>query len=119
LKEIPYERQKRTIGKSRWTFSKKVKLLIDGILSYSYFPMRVMTVLGSIIASSGFIYAFWILIRALMGYKPAVGWAPMMIITLILSGFQMLMLGIFGEYMWRILDQVRNRKHYIVDKIFD
>lgn len=119
VKEIPYERKKREVGKSRWTFSKKMKLLIDGLLSYSYFPLRVMTILGSIISASGFIYALWIFIRAIGGNKPIVGWAPMMIIMLILSGFQMLMLGIIGEYLWRTLDQVRNRKSYIVESIYD
>jgi dolichol-phosphate mannosyltransferase len=50
---------------------------------------------------------------------PAKGWAPLMIMILVLSGIQMLMLGIIGEYLWRALDQVRNRQAYIIEKIFD
>jgi len=115
-KFIPYERLERTIGKSKWTFTKKLKLLIDGLLSYSYFPLRMMSLIGFILASSGFLYALWIFIRALMGNKPAVGWAPLMIVILLVSGVQMLMTGIIGEYLWRTLEQVKNRPNFIVEK---
>ena len=119
IKFIPYKREKRAIGKSRWTFSKKLKYLIDGLLSYSYFPLRVMSVTGLIVALLGFLYALIILIGRIFGSVPVQGWAPLMIIILVLSGIQMLMLGIIGEYLWRALDQVRNRQPYIIEKIIE
>jgi glycosyltransferase involved in cell wall biosynthesis len=119
IKFIPYTRRKREVGKSRWTFSKKMKLLIDGVMSYSFFPIRLMIVAGIIISLSGFIYAISITIAWFFGDVPFTGWAPIMILILILSGFQMLMLGIIGEYLWRALDQVRNRPSYIIDKIYE
>jgi polyisoprenyl-phosphate glycosyltransferase len=119
IKFIPYKRQKRSIGKSRWTFSKKIKYLIDGVLSYSYFPLRAMSVIGLIVSLVGFLYALSIFIARILGSVPIKGWAPLMIIVLVLSGIQMLMLGIIGEYLWRALDQVRNRQPYIVEKIFN
>ncbi len=105
IKFIPYKREKRAIGKSRWTFSKKLKYLIDGLLSYSYFPLRVMSVTGLIVALLGFLYALIILIGRIFGSVPVQGWAPLMIIILVLSGIQMLMLGIIGEYLWRALER--------------
>jgi polyisoprenyl-phosphate glycosyltransferase len=119
IKFIPYKREKRAIGKSRWTFSKKLKYLLDGVLSYSYFPLRAMSVTGLIVSLLGFLYAITIFISRLFGSVPVQGWAPLMIIILVLSGIQMLMLGIIGEYLWRALDQVRKRQPYIIDKILE
>ena len=119
IKFIPYKRAKRAIGISRWTFSKKLKYLIDGVMSYSYFPLRAMSVTGLVVSLFGFLYAFVIFFGRIFGSVPIQGWAPLMIIVLVLSGIQMLMLGIIGEYLWRTLDQVRNRQAYIIEKIFD
>jgi len=119
IKFIPYKRRERLIGKSRWTFAKKIKMLIDGILAYSYFPIRAMSVIGLLVAVSGFIYALDIIIEWFFGNVPFTGWAPIMVLILVLSGFQMLMLGVIGEYLWRALDQVRNRAPYIIEKIYE
>jgi len=78
-----------------------------------------MSIAGMLVAFSGFIYAIWIFIRALLGQSVTEGWAPLMIIILILSGIQMVMLGIIGEYLWRTLDLVRNRDPYVIDKVYD
>ncbi|NIM15418.1 MAG: glycosyltransferase [Candidatus Aminicenantes bacterium] len=119
IKFIPYKRSKREVGKSRWTFSKKVKYLIDGVMSYSYLPLRLISIVGMLLALGGFLYALIIFFAKIFGGIPAVGWAPLMIVILILSGIQMLMLGVIGEYLWRTLDQVRNRPPYIIEKIYD
>lgn len=116
---IPYKREKREIGKSRWTLGKKIKLVIDAVLSYSYWPIRMMSFFGVTMSSLGFLWAMVILVRKLLGMTPIKGWAPMMIMILVLSGIQMVMLGVIGEYLWRTLDQVRNRHPYIIDKIYD
>lgn len=119
VKFIPYKRQKREIGKSRWTFSKKMKYLIDGVLSYSYFPLRIMSITGAVISLLGFLYALFIVIMRIWGNVPFKGWAPIMILILILAGIQMLMLGIIGEYLWRTLDQTRKRPLFVIEKIYD
>jgi len=118
-KFIPYTRKKREFGKSRWTFAKKIKYLIDGVLAYSYKPLRYMSVIGMIISLSGFSYAIFIFISKLLGGEYIYGWSPIMIAILLLSGFQMLMLGIVGEYLWRTLDQVRNREHFVIEQIYE
>ena len=119
VKFIPYKRQKREIGRSRWTFSKKVKYLIDGMMSYSYLPLRLISITGILVALGGFLYAAIIFFARLFGNIRITGWAPLMIVILMLSGIQMLMLGVIGEYLWRTLDQVRNRPPYIIEKIYD
>ncbi|MFO7524945.1 MAG: glycosyltransferase family 2 protein [Ignavibacteriaceae bacterium] len=119
IKFIPYTRQKRETGVSRWTFSKKIKYLIDGVLSYSYLPVRLMSLIGLIVSLFGFIYAIVIVIAWYYGNVPFSGYAPIMVLVLVLSGFQMLMLGIIGEYLWRTLDQVRSRPPYIIEKIYE
>lgn len=119
VKFIPYTRQKRELGESKWTFSKKLKYLIDGVLGYSFLPIRIMSILGLLISLSGFIYSIFIVIAKITGNVPFQGWAPLMIIVLLLSGFQMLMLGIIGEYLWRTLDEVRRRQAYVIENIYD
>jgi len=78
-----------------------------------------MSLMGLIVSLLGFIYAAYIVIARIYGNVPFTGWAPIMILILVLSGFQMLMLGIIGEYLWRTLDQVRNRPPYIIEKIYE
>jgi len=119
IKFIPYKRNERTVGKSRWTFSKKIKYLIDGVTSYSYFPVRLMSVVGSLVALVGFLYAIFIIFARIFGNVVPFGWAPIMVIVLVLSGVQMLMIGVVGEYLWRVLDQARNRHAYIIENIYD
>lgn len=119
VKFIPYTRQKRELGESKWTFSKKLKYLIDGVLGYSFLPIRLMSILGLLISLSGFLYSIFIVIAKITGNVPFQGWAPLMIIVLLLSGFQMLMLGVIGEYLWRTLDEVRRRQAYVIENFYE
>ncbi len=115
---IPYNRLKRTIGKSQWTLSKKLKYFIDGLLNTSYVPIRLMSLIGIIISFLGFIYAFVIAYNRFINNTPFDGWAPIMILILIIGGLIMLMLGIIGEYVWRTYDETRKRPIYIIkDKL--
>lgn len=115
-KVFEYERHARRSGVSRWTFGRKLTYLLDGLLSYSFLPIRLVSVMGLAIALMGFAYALVVLLLKLLCGNPVKGWTPLMIVMLVLGGFQMLTLGIFGEYMWRILAQVQNREPYIVDE---
>lgn len=115
---IPYNRLKRTIGKSQWTLSKKLKYFLDGLLNTSYMPIRVMSLMGIIFSLLGFIYAIIIAYNRLMHNTPFDGWAPIMILILIIGGLIMLMLGIIGEYVWRTYDETRKRPVYIIKDKF-
>ncbi|PWA03891.1 glycosyltransferase family 2 protein [Flavobacterium psychrotolerans] len=111
---IPYTRLKRTIGKSQWTLAKKLKYFIDGLLNTSYIPIRLMSLMGIGFSLFGFLYALIIAYNRFINNTPFTGWAPLMIIILIIGGLIMLMLGIIGEYMWRTYDETRKRPLYII-----
>lgn len=115
---IPYTRLKRTIGKSQWTLSKKLKYFIDGLLNTSYAPIRLMSLMGIGFSFLGFLYALIIAYNRFINNTPFTGWAPLMIIILIIGGLIMLMLGIIGEYVWRTYDETRKRPLYIIKDKF-
>jgi glycosyltransferase involved in cell wall biosynthesis len=111
---IPYQRLKRTIGKSQWTFTKKLKYFIDGLLNTSYVPIRLMSLVGLSFAVLAFIYAIVIAYNRFINNIPFTGWAPIMILILFIGGLIMIMLGIIGEYLWRTYDETRKRPIYII-----
>jgi glycosyltransferase involved in cell wall biosynthesis len=111
---IPYERQKRTIGRSQYNFGKKLKNFIDAILDASYLPIRFISLLGFLTAGLGFIYSITVVISWMAGDTPFTGWAPLMIVILFVGGLIMIMLGVIGEYVWRINEEVRKRPNYVV-----
>jgi dolichol-phosphate mannosyltransferase len=111
---IPYQRQKRTIGRSQYNFGKKLKNFVDAILDASYLPIRFISVLGFLTAGLGFLYSITVVIAWLAGETPFTGWAPLMIAVLMVGGLIMIMLGVIGEYVWRINEEVRKRPNYVV-----
>ncbi len=113
-KFIPYIRKQRKHGVSQYNFWKKLKFFLDAILDVSYFPIRFISFIGVTTAAVGLIYSGIIVLSWLHGGTPFNGWAPIMIIILISSGLIMCMLGIIGEYIWRIKEEVRKRPAYIV-----
>ena len=90
VKFIPYFRKRRELGKSTWTIGKKITYFIDGVFGFSFFPIRILTLIGFVISFLGFIYAFYILIAKILGFGTFVfGWAPIMVVILLLFGFQL------------------------------
>lgn len=118
-KFIPYEKLERKIGKSQYDFFKRFGNFYSAFLNVSYLPLRLLTTIGGIVAVSGFIYALSIVYAYYYLQTPFNGWAPLMMVLLILGGLIMLMLGVLGEYIWRILDEVKRRPNYIINKIWD
>lgn len=112
---IEYIRQAREKGVSRWTFSKKIKLFIDSFLSFSYLPIRIMSLSGLLlffIGILGVLFLIWNKVNNLI----TEGWTSIMILLIIFSGIQLLTLGIIGEYLWRTLDEIKKRPLYIVEE---
>ena len=111
---IYYVKQERKYGQSGWTFRKKMRLLIDSVLSFSHFPIRFMTYVGMWIALIGFLYACFVFNNALSGI-PIPGWSSLIIVITLLGGFQLIMGGIIGEYLWRVLDESRRRPQFLIE----
>ena len=114
--KVYYTRKKREIGKSRWTFSKKIKLAIDSLLSFSYFPVRCISVIGGVAFLSSLIWALVIFFQNITGYIDVEGYTTIIILILMGFGIIMLTLGILGEYIWRMFDEVRKRPVFIIDE---
>lgn len=116
---IYFVRQDREIGKSRWTLAKKVKLVMDSVMSFSYFPLRFMSGLGIFFNILAVILLVIVLIEKFTKNTPILGWTSLMCVVLCASGIIMLMLGILGEYIWRALDAARSRPPYIIDELLE
>lgn len=113
---LPYVRRKRAVGKSQYTFSKKLKLFFDFALDSSYLPIRAMSFCGALLAMMGLLYAGLIIGAWTVNNTPFTGWAPIMVVLLMTTGALMLMLGIIGEYVWRILDEIKEKPLYVLDE---
>ena len=116
---IPYHRADRKVGVSRWTFSKKFTYMIDGILGHSYLPIRAMTFLGFIFSGISFLLAVFFLVAYFFNQNVVRGWTPIVLLSLFIGGIQMMMIGVLGEYLWRILAQVRQDAPYIIEEKYD
>ena len=116
---IPYVRQKRIHGKSQYNFSRKLKSFVDIFLDSSYLPIRLISSIGAIIALLGFIFSIGVVITWFYNRTPFNGWAPIIISIFIVGGLNILMLGIVGEYIWRIYDEVRKKPAYVIESIFE
>ncbi|MBK7683385.1 MAG: hypothetical protein IPJ26_13395 [Bacteroidetes bacterium] len=114
---IPYTRRKRSIGKSRWTLKKKIKLFVDSFVSFSYAPLRLITISGLLLGLISFIYAIYVVFARLSGVIDVQGWTTMMVVFLVISSFQMISIGIIGEYLWRSLESSRKRAPYVIDQV--
>lgn len=114
---IAYKRKERTIGKSRWTLKKKIQLFIDSFISFSYTPLRFITTTGLLLGIGSFVYAMYVLWAKMSGQVAVAGWSALMVVFLLVSSFQMIAIGIIGEYLWRNLEASRKRPPYIVDQI--
>lgn len=112
---VPYTKQSRATGRSKWTLSKKVKLVIDSMVGFSYAPIRMMSGLGISIAMLGLLYAALLFVLRFVYLKPVEGWTSLICVVLVTSGIQLLMLGVLGEYLWRNFDETRGRPRYIVE----
>lgn len=119
VKFIPYDKLERKIGKSQYNFFKRFRNFYSAFLNVSYFPLRLLTGIGGAVALSGFLYALTIIWAYFVHKTPFEGWAPIMILILVIGGMIMLMLGVLGEYIWRILDEVKGRPNYIIDKRYE
>jgi polyisoprenyl-phosphate glycosyltransferase len=113
---ILYEKQARLHGRSGWTLRKKVKLVVDSLTSFTYQPIRWMSLIGLIVSVLGLVYAAILVLNAVLG-SPAQGWTSLMVVVLFLGGGQMFMLGVLGEYIWRGLDESRRRPRYLIEKV--
>jgi len=114
---IPYERRQRIHGKSRWTFAKKVKFFLDTMLGFSIVPLRIITVIGMIVSTLSLAFVLFVVINGIMGRYDVPGFATLASIISFLLGLVICMLGVIGEYIWRIFDEINRRPESVIEEI--
>jgi dolichol-phosphate mannosyltransferase len=112
------QREKR-YGRSMWTFMKKIKYFIDSFVAFSYMPVRASSLLGITLALLGILYAGVVIVGRLFFNINVEGWASIMVVLLVVSGAQLLMIGVLGEYLWRNLDETRRRPRFIIERVVE
>jgi dolichol-phosphate mannosyltransferase len=110
------EREKR-FGSSTWTLFRKLKFFADAFVAFSYVPVRAASLLGISLSLCGFLYAAFLILARLSYGRQVEGWTSLMVVVLVVSGAQLVMIGILGEYLWRNLDETRRRPRFIVERI--
>ncbi|MBI5506843.1 MAG: glycosyltransferase family 2 protein [Deltaproteobacteria bacterium] len=116
FRQIGYEyaREARFAGESKYSLGKLLKLAFDGLVSYSYVPLRLVSNVGLLVSASALGYMGYLLLARLLGDVTIRGWTSTVVIQLFLGGVQLLSLGVIGEYVGRIFEEVKQRPHYIV-----
>lgn len=112
---VYYKREKRLAGKTHYPLRKMLALAIDGITSLSIKPIHIITTLGFIIAMISFIGIIWVVIGTLLGNTVA-GWASTTCIICLVSGIQLISLGVIGEYIGKIYLETKHRPRYIISE---
>ena len=113
---IPFEVQPRKSGTSQWSFYSLLDLAITGITSFTAFPLRMIAVGGIGVATVALLYAAWIIASTLIFGIQTPGWATIVTAITFFGGLQLFALGVVGEYIGRVFDEVKHRPHYIVDE---
>jgi dolichol-phosphate mannosyltransferase len=114
---LEYDRRVRKYGRSRWTFRKKFNYFIDTIAGFSVAPLRMFSLFGIVVALLSFLYGAWMALGALLGLSDVPGFATVIVLLCFFSGMNMIMLGIIGEYIWRIFDATSNRPQAVIESI--
>ena len=110
---VEYHREPRRTGTSSWTFWRMVKTMYDTLIGFSVLPIRLITVAGVIVSLLSIPIAAYLLARKLMG-QPLLGWTSVMLGLTLFSGLQFLMMGVVGEYLYRIYAEVVRRPLYFI-----
>lgn len=113
---IPYHREARLAGRSKFNAWRLWNFALEGVTSFSTAPLRVATYLGVMTALLAFVYALWIVVKALFWGDPVAGWPTMMTVILLLGGVQLMALGMIGEYLGRLYEESKQRPLYLVDR---
>lgn len=114
---LKYERSQRLVGQTKYSFKKLLRLALDGIFSFSYLPLRLTTFVGLAVAIIGFVAAMLVLyLRLVRGVVGVPGFTSIIITILFIGGVQLVAIGIVGEYLARVYDEVKHRQLYVIEE---
>ena len=113
---VEYEREERYAGETKYPLGKMVKFAADGITSFSSVPLKLASWMGYLASALAFIYMMSVFVQKWMGYTVE-GWATMMVAMLFVGGVQLICLGIMGEYIGRIFNEIKPRPIYVLQEV--
>lgn len=116
-KSVPYKRDPRFAGETKWNYWKLWNFALDGITSFSIAPLKVATYLGFTIAVLAFVYAIVIISKTILHGDPVPGYPSLMVVVLFLGGVQLTALGIIGEYLGRMFNEAKRRPLYVAQGV--
>lgn len=117
---IPYDRQERASGDSKYSFGKLVQLALNGIYNFSEFPVKFVMILGSLAIGSSALYLILVIIKKMFFDEVIEGFTALLFIVILFGGIQLIAIGILGEYILRIFFQSKSRPNFIIEtEIFD
>lgn len=118
-KALPYRRDPRAAGQTKWNYWSLWNFAIEGITSFTVAPLKVSTYLGLGVAALALVYAVFVIWKALMYSDPVRGYPSLMAVILFLGGVQLISVGLLGEYVGRIFNEVKRRPLYLVNRLLD
>ena len=113
---VTYHRDKRYAGETKYPYRKMIKFAFDGITSFSTAPLKIATWTGYAAALLAVLYLLSVFVQKLLGFTVE-GWATIMVAMLFLGSVQLICLGILGEYLGRIFNEVKPRPMYVVEEV--
>lgn len=113
---VNYIRDARHIGETKFTIRKMMRFAIDGISSFSHVPLKIATIMGFVVSIISFLMVLWVFYFRL-SHEPTPGWASLMVTIIFIGGIQLIAIGVIGEYLGRIYDEVKKRPLYLLDKV--
>ena len=111
---IPYEPAARAVGTTNYSMLKLIAFSIDGLTAFTTWPLRVASIAGMVMALISFIYGLFVVVEYLIYGNAVSGWTTIIVLLLFFVGIQLISLGILGEYIARIFEEVKNRPLYVV-----
>ena len=114
---VAFERPPRQAGEPKYTFWKSLALGVNGVVGFSKVPLRFATYLGLVVSAVSAVLTVWAFYQRLVGGDTVRGWASTMVVMLMLGGVQLLMIGVVGEYLSRIYDEVKQRPMFVIDEV--
>ena len=114
-KAVPYRRDARFAGETKWNYWRLWNFAIEGITSFTIAPLKLATYFGLMVAMAAFFYGAVIIVKTLLYGNPVPGYPSLMVVVLFLGGVQLVAIGIIGEYLGRMFDETKGRPLYLIN----
>lgn len=116
-KAVHYRRDARMAGTTKFNYWKLLNFAIEGLTSFTISPLKFASYFGLGIAAAAFLYALWIIYRTLVYGNPVAGYPSLMVVILFLGGVQLVAIGVLGEYLGRVFNEVKQRPLYLLNGV--